>query len=145
MAKCFVLACDLPLVVLVDGGTASAAEALAAALQDHARGHVVDADLHRRLRERVVTGIAAVLHRDLGHGAPKGILLLAEDLPVALGHDRIIAGIDVPQGGLPVFVGSTGDEEITLIGGNLVHTLPAHDKDTIRVPRGHRFQTLPKG
>ena len=33
--------CDWPLVVLVDGGTASAAEALAAALQDHARGRVV--------------------------------------------------------------------------------------------------------
>ena len=86
-----------------------------------------------------------MLHRDLGQGAAEGVFLLAEDLPVLLGHDGIVAGVDVPQRALPVLVSRARDEEVPLVGGHLVHTLPAHGERAVRIARGHGLDRLPHG
>ena len=86
-----------------------------------------------------------VLHGDLGERAPERSLGLAEHLPVFLGHDRVVAGVDLTHGGFPVPVGRAGDQEVALVGGDFVHPFPAHGQNAVRIPRGDRLGRFPEG
>ena len=79
--------CALPLVVLVDGGTASAAELLAAALQDNHRGLVVGSRSYgKRVVHRVASapGGATTLAAELSWDRPsRGARRIVPDVPAA--------------------------------------------------------------
>lgn len=128
-------------------GTSDAHEAAVELMQrighDGRVEHVFHSQLSSVLCERVVVSITVVAYCDLGQRFAEGGIAFPEDLPVPLGHDRVVAGIDVTQGGLMIFVGRARDEVVAFIRGHFVHAFPAEGQGTWRVTRCNRLESFP--